>query len=238
MMNIEAVTDTKPKSETSKAKNTSNVDRKDKLAGTVTLIALGSFAAFIIILSLLLAFTAMSDLAWNRYIYLMTGIETITFTAIGWLFGKEVYRGQAEQMEKLMGEVKEESKQQIASLKSDMAEVTKRADDEQEKAGYMLRDLREERERGHALYQAIQQLAKAQQGREFAQRDFIDRFSLVLLGLLSDISPDKENISKVDIRDFTFEFYRILRDLTQEDINSVIDLANQLYPEMKRLGNK
>jgi hypothetical protein len=36
---------------------------------------------------------------WERYTYLLAGVETVTFTAIGWLFGKEVHREQAQQAE-------------------------------------------------------------------------------------------------------------------------------------------
>ena len=37
---------------------------------------------------------------WSRYIYLLGGLEAIVFTAVGWLFGREVNRKQAEQAEK------------------------------------------------------------------------------------------------------------------------------------------
>jgi hypothetical protein len=33
---------------------------------------------------------------WSRYVLVLQGIEAIAFTAIGWLFGREVHRGEAE----------------------------------------------------------------------------------------------------------------------------------------------
>ena len=36
----------------------------------------------------------------TQYTYLLSGLETITFTAIGWLFGKEVHRQQAQPAER------------------------------------------------------------------------------------------------------------------------------------------
>lgn len=33
---------------------------------------------------------------WERYVYLLTGVEAVVFAAVGWLFGKEVNRGKAE----------------------------------------------------------------------------------------------------------------------------------------------
>ncbi len=41
----------------------------------------------------------MTDVQWEWYTYLLAGVETTTFTAIGWLFGKEVHREQAQQAE-------------------------------------------------------------------------------------------------------------------------------------------
>jgi len=38
----------------------------------------------------------MSEVLWSRYVYLLTGIETITFTSIGLALGTEVHREQAE----------------------------------------------------------------------------------------------------------------------------------------------
>jgi len=48
----------------------------------------------------------------------MSGLETITFTAIGWLFGKEVHRQQAQQAERradMMGHMAMNSMQTVAN---------------------------------------------------------------------------------------------------------------------------
>jgi flagellar basal body-associated protein FliL len=39
------------------------------------------------------------DEIWARYIVLLTGLEAIVFAAVGWLFGREVNRKQADQAE-------------------------------------------------------------------------------------------------------------------------------------------
>ena len=36
-----------------------------------------------------------NETAWNRAVFLFTGVETIVFAAVGFLFGKEVHRQQA-----------------------------------------------------------------------------------------------------------------------------------------------
>jgi len=72
---------------------------KDIMAGGVAILAVLGFAALIILIATLLSNAAMTDVQWERYTYLLAGVETITFTAIGWLFGKEVHREQAQQAE-------------------------------------------------------------------------------------------------------------------------------------------
>jgi hypothetical protein len=72
---------------------------KDIMAGGVAILAVLGFGAFIILIATLLSNAAMTDVQWERYTFLLAGVETITFTAIGWLFGKEVHREQAQQAE-------------------------------------------------------------------------------------------------------------------------------------------
>ena len=72
---------------------------KDIMAGGVAILAVLGFAALIILIATLLSNAAMNAAQWERYTYLLAGVETITFTAIGWLFGKEVHREQAQQAE-------------------------------------------------------------------------------------------------------------------------------------------
>jgi hypothetical protein len=38
----------------------------------------------------------MSDVAWSHTVWVVQGVEAIAFTAVGWLFGREVRRGAAE----------------------------------------------------------------------------------------------------------------------------------------------
>ena len=69
----------------------------DAIKSTVTLIA-----AIVLLLlgGLLIAFLLVnvgaSEPTWQRYVYLLSGVEAVVFAAVGWLFGKEVHREQAE----------------------------------------------------------------------------------------------------------------------------------------------
>src|SRR5688500_8505885 len=72
---------------------------KNKAALAVALVALVAY-----VLALIFLFgkadDADNDRAWERWVFLMTGLEAIVFAGIGWLFGREVNRGAAEQAEK------------------------------------------------------------------------------------------------------------------------------------------
>ena len=76
-------------------------------------IAVFLLALYVVILSVLL-FTAddkdVSENIWGRYTYLLGGLEAIVFTAVGWLFGREVNRKQAEQAEKATEEAAQAKK--------------------------------------------------------------------------------------------------------------------------------
>jgi hypothetical protein len=99
-----------------------HIQWKDVMAALVTLFAILGFAGFVALITMLLSnnSTSMSEVLWGRYVYLLAGIETLTFTAVGWLFGKEVHRGQAEaaqhQATEAMGQMKEAHRETIAMV--------------------------------------------------------------------------------------------------------------------------
>ena len=86
---------------------------KNAMAALVTLFAFLGFAGFVTLIAFLLSNNgpSMSEVTWARYVYLLTGIETITFTAIGWLFGKEVHREQAEMAQQQATAAMEQAKE-------------------------------------------------------------------------------------------------------------------------------
>ena len=79
---------------------------KDRMAGIITVLAILMFVALEVFLGILLwsTNTSMTEIEWGRFIYLLTGVETITFAGIGWLFGKEVHREQAQVAERQAGD--------------------------------------------------------------------------------------------------------------------------------------
>lgn len=69
---------------------------KDPLAGIIAVILLAAFAGLILYF---LKHLDMAEPKWSRATYLFGSVEAIVFAAIGWLFGKEVHREQAQQAE-------------------------------------------------------------------------------------------------------------------------------------------
>lgn len=71
-----------------------NGDRfKNTTAVGITIAILIVYVAMVI---LLYRKAGSTDLKWTRWVFLLSGIEAIAFTAVGWIFGKEVHRAQAE----------------------------------------------------------------------------------------------------------------------------------------------
>jgi len=56
-------------------------------------------AAFAALIAFLLSEVGVNQASWERYVYLLSGVEAVVFAAVGWLFGKEVHREQAEKAE-------------------------------------------------------------------------------------------------------------------------------------------
>jgi len=55
------------------------------------------YAAALLLLYLKADNSAVTETIWGRYVFLLGGLEPIVFAAVGWLFGREVNRKQAEQ---------------------------------------------------------------------------------------------------------------------------------------------
>jgi len=89
--------------DTSGGNGASGDNNQNGVSPTVLLsIAVGLLVVYLLILFLLFLSAddkGASEIVWGRYTYLLGGFEAIVFTAVGWLFGREVNRKQAEQAE-------------------------------------------------------------------------------------------------------------------------------------------
>jgi hypothetical protein len=73
---------------------------KDVVAVAVACVALTGFGVFVIALLYQLK---IPENQWSRALFLLNGVEAVAFAAAGYLFGREVNRGRAENAEQLAG---------------------------------------------------------------------------------------------------------------------------------------
>ena len=92
---------------------------RDSLAAVVAVCAL---LLFLVLVILMFLHRSGSDAAWARLVYLLTGVEAVAFAGAGWIFGKEVHRGEAQRAEKQV-----QTEQQRASQAEDDARQASRA---------------------------------------------------------------------------------------------------------------
>jgi hypothetical protein len=78
-------------------------------------VALGVAVFIILATTLLIVFlifhVSTDEETWKRYTYLLTGVEAVVFAAVGWLFGKEVHREEAEKAEMSRKEAEEKGRE-------------------------------------------------------------------------------------------------------------------------------
>ncbi|KRB43849.1 MULTISPECIES: hypothetical protein [unclassified Terrabacter] len=93
--------------------------------------------------------------AWTRLTFVLHGVEAIAFTAIGWLFGREVHRSEAESAKK----DKEQAQETATSAQATTEQVR------EEKTAALLRG-QDAESRGRELAEGIRvaNLARAQAG--------------------------------------------------------------------------
>jgi hypothetical protein len=66
------------------------------LKSAVTLVtAIALIVAGGVLIAFMFQNVAATDDEWQRYVYLLSGVEAVVFAAVRWLFGKEVHREQA-----------------------------------------------------------------------------------------------------------------------------------------------
>ena len=64
----------------------------------------------------------MNELIWARLAFVLQGVEAVAFTAVGWLFGREVHRGEAKVAQDLASDAKknaDDAKQDARTARSE-----------------------------------------------------------------------------------------------------------------------
>ena len=122
-------------------------DWRDSLAAVVAVCGL---LVFLILVILMFAQRGGSETAWDRLVYLLTGVEAVAFAGAGWVFGKEVHRGE------------------VARAENQVKTEKQRADQAQEDARDANATAQAERLRGARIAQAVE-TASAQASAQIRQ---------------------------------------------------------------------
>ena len=115
---------------------------RDSLAAVVAVCAL---LMFLVLVILMFSQRSGSDTAWSRLVYLLTGVEAVAFAGAGWVFGKEVHRGEVQRAEEQV---------QTEQKRADQAEDDARKANETAHAEHL---------RGARIVQAVETASTQQQ---------------------------------------------------------------------------
>jgi len=140
-----------------------------------------AFAVFV------LAMTMMAkgdDIVWQRRVYLFGAVEAIVFTAVGWLFGREVHRGEARV-----------ARAEAEASRQDAAEAREDASAQRDRAAVAETTAAAERVRGLAVRAAVDNLGAPEAAVDGGPRDAsrrpaeAGRQPVDLQGFLRDLYP-------------------------------------------------
>lgn len=80
------------------------------------IVASGLLVAFVVLTVFMLSWADAPEGVWKNRVFVFSSVEAIVFTAVGWIFGREVHRTQAESARKDADDAKE-----VAGKKADQA---------------------------------------------------------------------------------------------------------------------
>ena len=116
-------------------------------------IAATLIVAFAVLTVFMLSWANASDAVWKNRVFVFSSVEAVVFTAVGWVFGREVHRAEAESAQKDAEDAREDAK-----AKSELA------DRKAEEAA-------EERAKGMRLAGAVETFAAGPADRRDQPRD-------------------------------------------------------------------
>lgn len=95
--------------------STQTTPSRDPVAIAVACVALTGFGALIIYM---MSRLGLQEPQWSRALYLLNGVEAVAFAAAGYLFGREVNRGRAENAEKRADQAEDTAKEKEQDAKN------------------------------------------------------------------------------------------------------------------------
>jgi hypothetical protein len=88
-------------------------------------VAIGLLVAFMALVIYMLATADGAADTWERQVYVFGAVEAIVFTAVGWIFGREVHRANAENAREDASQAKQEAAAKGAQVEALTEEVAK-----------------------------------------------------------------------------------------------------------------
>ncbi len=82
------------------------------------MVAVCALLAFLALVLLMFFQRDSSETSWSRLVYLLTGLQAVAFAGAGWIFGKEVHKGEAQRAEQDV-----QTERQRASKSEDKAQA-------------------------------------------------------------------------------------------------------------------
>jgi hypothetical protein len=89
------------------------------------MVAVGLLVAFTALVIYMLATADGAPETWERQVYVFGAVEAIVFTAVGWIFGREVHRASAENAREDANQAKQEAAAKGAKVEELTEEVAK-----------------------------------------------------------------------------------------------------------------
>ncbi len=116
-------------------------------------VAAALIVAFAVLTVFMLSWANVSDAVWKNRVFVFSSVEAIVFTAVGWVFGREVNRAQVE------------------AARKDADDAKGAARENSELAGRKADEAAEERAKGARLAGAVSTLAAGSADRRSRARD-------------------------------------------------------------------
>lgn len=100
------------------------------------LVAVGLLFAFAVLVVAMMLLAEGEEIVWQRRVYLFGAVEAVVFTAIGWLFGREVHRSAAESAKGEATQAREDAaaaRDEASRLAADVVDAQRTAAEEKAK---------------------------------------------------------------------------------------------------------
>jgi hypothetical protein len=84
-------------------------------------VAVALLVSFVVLTAFMLSWADSEDGVWKNRVFVFSSVEAIVFTAVGWIFGREVHRSQVESARDDAEQAKADAKEKAAQAADEQA---------------------------------------------------------------------------------------------------------------------